>query len=242
MLSILGKITATAAEDLLMNGETRQAIPSTVIRRRSLTRVAYFDGALPDDLAKLLWHRPETLADLGETLQRTGLRLTVRLTWASKQYVLKHYRPSWWHAVRQLVQPSRAWSTWTATHKLADAGIVTPRPVACIENRWGGLRRDSFLMYPYVDGRTLRSYFSGEAKESRPLADNLWRQLGELWQQLAQLRASLADTNTGNFIVCPAGRVWVIDLDKARFHRLAYTADRHQKRGWKQLLRSAAKC
>jgi hypothetical protein len=225
-----------------MSREASVSIAATIVRRRSMTRVAYLDSDLPEDLASILWHRPETLVERGETLQRTGLRWTVRLNWSSREYVLKHYRPSWWHAVRQLVRPSRAWSTWHATHKLADAGVVTPRPVACIENRWGALRRDSFLMYPFVDGRTLRSYFSREAKESRSLADNLWGQLGELWQQLARLQASLADTNTGNFIVCPAGRVWVIDLDKARFHRLAHTADRHQQRGWKQLLRSAAKC
>jgi hypothetical protein len=205
-------------------------------------RVAYFDEALPNDLAILLWQRPETLVDSGETLQRTGLRWTVRVAWGAQQYVVKHYQPTWWHAARQLVRPSRAWSTWAATHKLADAGVVTPRPVACVENRWGSLRRDSFLVYPYVDGRTLRSYFSCEAKESRALANNLWRQLSDLWLQLSQLRASLADTNTGNFIVCPAGRIWVIDLDKACFHRSARIANRHQQRGWKQLLRSAAKC
>jgi thiamine kinase-like enzyme len=56
------------------------------------------------------------------------------------------------------------------------------------------------------------------------------------------LRASLADTNVGNFIVCPGGRLWVIDLDKACFHRLAFTAARQQQRAWEQLLRSAAKC
>jgi hypothetical protein len=97
-------------------------------------------------------------------------------------------------------------------------------------------------MYPYVEGRTLRSYLAAEAKQSRSLAENLWRQLGDLWQRLERLQASLADTNTGNFIVCPNGRLWVIDLDKACFHRLAYMAARHQQRGWNQLLRSAAKC
>lgn len=225
-----------------MNGKTCQSIPSAIICRRSVRRVAYFDGALPDDLAQLLWLDPEALIHSGEMMRRTGLRRTVRVTWGSQQYVLKQYRPTYWHFVRQL--PLRSWasSTFKATFKLINAGVPTPRPVACVENRWGTMRRDSFLMYPYVEGRTLRSYFSCEAKESRSIADNLWRQLGELWIQLAKHRASLADTNTGNFIVCPAGRIWVIDLDKACFHRSANTADRHQQRGWKQLLRSAAKC
>ncbi|MCI0333762.1 MAG: lipopolysaccharide kinase InaA family protein [Planctomycetes bacterium] len=220
----------------------RQHEQSAVSSRRSLTRVAYFEADLPNDLADQMWRDPVSLVNAGETLQRTGLRHTVRVTWGSREYVIKHYQPSWWHAVKQLTSRSRASATCTATQKLADAGISTPRPTACIENRWGMLRRDSFLIYPYVEGRTLRSYFSREAKESRTTAECLWRQLRELWQQLEQQKASLADTNTGNFIVSPAGVLWVIDLDKARFHRMPTAAARYQERGWRQLLRSAAKC
>jgi RIO-like serine/threonine protein kinase len=224
-----------------MPNDTLSSAISPLARRRSFTRVAHFAAPLPDDLMDRLWTDPVSLLENAETLQRTGMRWTVRLTWASQRYVLKHYRPNWMHKAKQFVLPSRAWATWTATHKLADAGIATPRPVACIENRWGKLRRDSFLMYPYVEGRTLRSYFSREARESRSLADNLWQQLDDLWRRLEQLGASLADANTYNFIVCPAGRLWVIDLDKACFHRLAFTAARHQQRGWQKLLRSAEK-
>lgn len=213
-----------------------------VTTRRSITRIAHLASDLPADLAEQLWCDPVALMKHGETLQRTGLRNTVRINWDDKQYVMKHYQPSWWHAVRQLVTPSRAWATASATLKLVDGGVATPRPAACIENRWGALRRDSFLMYPYLEGRTLRSYFKNEAKQSRTVADSLWQQLHELWRRLERLQASLADTNTGNFIVCPEGRIWVIDLDKARFHRHAKSAARHQERGWKQLLRSASKC
>jgi hypothetical protein len=213
-----------------------------VTTRQSFSRVAHLGNELPTGLAEQLWLDPAALMKCGETLQRTGLRNTVRLHWGDRQYVMKHYQPSWWHAVRQLVTPSRAWATASATLKLVDGGIATPRPAACIENRWGVLRRDSFLMYPYLEGRTLRSYFKNEAKQSRTVAESLWQQLHELWGRLQMLQASLADTNTGNFIICPAGRLWVIDLDKARFHRLPKVAAKHQERGWKQLLRSAAKC
>lgn len=225
-----------------MNSKTDQSIQTKIIRRNSLTRVACFDSLLPEDLVDVLWQRPESLAARGETLRRSSLRWTVRLDWGSQLFVLKHYRPTWWHAVRQLTRPSRAWSTWTFTHKLIDGGIATPRPVACIENRWGQLRRDSYLIYPYVAGRTLRSYFSNEAKESQRVADDLWRQLAELWQQLENLQASLEDANTGNFIVCPAGHIWVIDLDRGCIHRLAETARREQQRAWKKLQGSVAKC
>jgi hypothetical protein len=215
---------------------------TAVVGRRSFGRVAIHSAQLADDLAQILWEQPHSLVEMGEPLRIKGVRRTVRLSWGTQHYVLKHYvESSRRHALKRAVQPSRARLTWTVMHKLADAGIATPRPVACIENRFGPLRRDSFLMYPYQEGRTLRSCFAGAARQSHPPAERLWRQLRDLWQRLAQLRASLADTNLGNFIVCPAGRLWVIDLDKARFHRLAYTAAQHQRRGWKQLLRSAGR-
>ena len=220
----------------------QQCSPASVVTRKSIVRAAHFDATAPDSLADFLWRQPERLVREGETLQRSGLRSTVLLTWDHQRYVLKHYRPDWWQAAKGLVQTSRAWSTWTTTRALADAGVATPRPVACIENRWGRWRRDSYLTYPYVEGRTLRSYLSNEAKESPALADDLWRQLSELWLLLAQIRASLADANTGNFIVGSDQRVWAIDLDKARFHRSAHAAGRHLQRAWEQLLRSAAKC
>ena len=220
---------------------TNQKTQPTASVRRSWSRVAILDNAVPTDLADALWTRPNELVALAEPLQCKGVRSTRLLTWASQRYVLKHYlEPSWWHTFKRHIQSSRARATWTVTHRLADAGIATPRPVACVENRLGPLQRDSYLMYPYVEGRTLRSCLAEEAAKSTAL-EHLWDQLGQLWQRLAQLRASLADTNVGNFIVCPAGHLWVIDLDKSRFHRLAHSAARQQERGWKFLLRSAAK-
>lgn len=188
-----------------------------------------------------LWTDPESLISCGNPLQAKGARQTVRLEWNSQPFVLKHYRePTRRHALKQLVLTSRAWKTWSFTHRLVEAGIATPRPVACIENRWGPLRRDSFLMYPYIEGRTLRSCIAEDAKQSPTVRDRLWQQIHELWQRLLELRVSLGDTNLGNFIVSPAGQIWLIDLDKSRFHREPAAAAPHQERAWKQLLRSAA--
>lgn len=215
---------------------------SGFLRRETQLRSAIIDPNLPRDLIEQLWRDPEALIQSGEMMRLTSLRRTVRLTWASQQYVLKQYRPTWWHFVRQLPLSSWSASTFKATIKLINAGVVTPRPVACIENRWGSLRRDSFLMYEYVEGVTLRSYLKAKAKQPRPLAEHLSRQIRDLWQRLEDLRASLDDAHTGNFIVCPAGNLWIIDLDNTRFHRWGHIANRHLRRGQEQFLRSAAKC
>jgi hypothetical protein len=164
----------------------------------------------------------------------------VRLVWTSGTYVVKYYaEQSRRHSLKQLWLRSRARRAWNVSHRMADAGIYTPRPVACIENRIGPLRRDSYMMYPYVEGRTLRSYLVPEARDSRATIEQLWQQLRELWQRLAEHRASLADANVGNYIVAPNGRLWVIDLDKASFFRSSKTAAIHRERSWKQLVRSS---
>lgn len=224
-----------------MAGDTTSLNPAKPIERRSFRRVARFSTSLPDGLIAALWKNPESLVDRGETLQAKGARKTVRLDWDSQPFVLKHYvEPTRRHAIKQLVLPSRAWKTWQFTHRLANAGVATPRPAAFVENRWGVLRRDSFLLYPYIEGRTLRTCIAEDAKQSTTVRDRLWQQIHELWQRLLELRVSLGDTNLGNFIVSPAGQIWLIDLDKSRFHRAAEAAAPHQERAWKQLLRSAA--
>ena len=210
---------------------------------RSWPRVTYFDPSLPTDLADKLWQAPAELLAGGEQLRKRGARHTVRLTWHAQTYVLKHYvEPTRRHALKQLVQSSRAWRTWAFSHRIAELGIATPRPVACVENRWGPLRRDSYLMYPYVEGDTLRHYMAVDAKRSPAIHDQMWQQINQLWQRLVDLRVSLEDTNLGNFIVAPTGQLWLIDLDKSRFYSNPAAAARHQARAWKQLLRGIAAC
>jgi tRNA A-37 threonylcarbamoyl transferase component Bud32 len=224
-----------------VNAARAQTAPREIASRQSFHRAAYYDPLLPHDLVTMLWNDPASLVSRGKPLQAKGARQTVRLEWNSQPFVVKHYRePTRRHALKQLIQPSRAWKTWDFTHRLVEAGVATPRPVACVENRWGLLRLDSFLMYPYIEGRTLRTCIAEDAKQSPTVRDRLWKQIHELWQTLLDLRVSLGDTNLGNFIVSPAGQIWLIDLDKSRFHRAANAAAPHQERAWKQLLRSAA--
>jgi len=101
------------------------------------------------------------------------------------------------------------------------------------------LRLDSYLMYPYVEGHTLRSYFADEAKQTVSMSERIRQQVHELWARLRELKVSLGDAHSGNFVVCPEGQVWLIDLDKSRFHRAAKTAAARQRHAWKKLVKSA---
>jgi hypothetical protein len=200
------------------------------------------DRHLPDDIATLLWQAPDSLVAMGEPLRQVGARSTVKLFWDNEAYVLKHYvEPTLRHSLKQNVSRSRACTTWLTAHKLADAGFSTPRPVAFVENRLGPFRGDSYLLYPYVAGETLRSYLKNDEVQQSSLLSEIREQLVAFWSRLKQMRVSLADTNLKNFIVGDAQRLWVIDVDKVRFHRLTYAAARQHQRGWQQLTRSAQK-
>jgi len=95
-------------------------------------------------------------------------------------------------------------------------------------------------MYPYIEGRTLRTCIAEDAKQSSTVRERLWQQIHELWQCLVDLRVSLGDTNLANFIVSPAGQIWLIDLDKSRFHHAPEAAAPYQERAWRELVQRAA--
>jgi hypothetical protein len=213
------------------------ASPFTIAVRETKSRVAHFDASLPDELIEALWDEPEKLADFGSVLQLKRVRRTVRLIWASRVYVLKHYmEPTWQHAVKHSFQASRARRTWAATHRLADAGIATPRAVACIERRWGQLWTDSFMMYPYVEGQTLTEYFKHRLNSAS--TDCVWQQLQEIWQRLARIRVSLSDSNIRNFILDANDKIWAIDLDRTYNHRSRFITAYYNARTWRRLVQS----
>jgi tRNA A-37 threonylcarbamoyl transferase component Bud32 len=210
-------------------------------RRWSWLRFAYCDRSVPAELEEWLWREPERLVEFGELMRLNRMRRTVHLRWGSRDYVVKHYfEPTRRHALKRTVQQSRAQLTWAAMHRLADLGIATPRPVAYVENRWSVFRGNSFLMYPYIDGRTLGSYLRNDEATAASKLDALCRQFAELWKRLKKIYVSLADPDPSNFIIAPEGRLWLIDLDKTRFHRWAWLAEWHDRRAWDQLIRSTA--
>lgn len=214
-------------------------VTRSAIAVRSQTRVAYYDASLPSDLIEVLWDRPEELVAMGQPLQTKDERRTMVVRWGPQPYVLKHYvEPTWRDAVKHSFLPSQAWRTWSATHRLANGGILTPRPVACIEEPWGSLRRESFLMYPYVEGDTLRTFFSNVSHVRE--TSNVWQQLRAIWQRLAELRITLTDTNVRNFILSPTGKVWVIDLDRTLTHWSDFRTKYFHCLSWERLTRTAA--
>lgn len=147
---------------------------------------------------------------------KDGDRSTVvRLRRDDGDFVLKRYnRKGPVHTATHLLLRSRAAWCWRTGRRLEEVGLRTPRPLAYVERRLGALRFESWLLTPFVDGRTLLEVVQGD-----PSAEALARHaedFGAIWRTLGALRAGHDDMKATNFIVDEAGRLWLIDLDGMR--------------------------
>jgi hypothetical protein len=206
--------------------------------RHSGSRTMHYNNALPDKLIDALWERPEEVIAGGRVMRQTPWRSAVLVESGSQAFVMKQYfSRSLRFCVKQTILGSQALRSYKVGCALADAGVRTPRPVACIDNRWRGLQRDCFLLYPHVEGACLRSSISFGQLNDTDIA-KAWNQLQTLWEQLTALRVGLKDANTGNFIITAEGTLWLIDLDDSCIHRSAILARARLQNRWFQVYRS----
>jgi hypothetical protein len=206
--------------------------------RQSPSRIMHHSGSLPEDFVNSLWERPEEVIAGGNVMRQTHLRSAVLVEHGGQTYVMKHYfERSLRFAVKQTFLGSQAWRSYKVGCALADAGVRTPRPVACIENLRRGFQRDCYLLYPHVEGRSLRSSINAGFMSDVDIA-KAWDQLQTLWQQLSSLRVGLRDANTGNFIITSNGTLWLIDLDDSCIHRSSVIARARLQNRWFQVYRS----
>src|ERR1700704_2360022 len=127
-----------ACEGPPVNAARAQTATREIASRQTFHRAAHYDPSLPHDLVTMLWNNPASLGNPGKRLQAKGARRTVLLEWNSQPFVLKHYRePTRRHALKQLIQPSRAWKTWDFPHRLLQGGGATPPPPAPVAKSWG---------------------------------------------------------------------------------------------------------
>lgn len=206
-------------------------------QRRNLMRLMRIDRSLPTRLAETLWSDPDGLLTSGTMLKDDRRCTVVRLDFGDRQFVLKRYNlrgPL--HTAGHLFLQSRASRCWRFGRKLIQAGVRTPRPLACLEHGFGPLRTRSFLLTEFIPGRSLRDHVDrpgGPFPVSRKIAEEFAR----LWHRLGALRFTHGDMKSTNFLVSEDERLWAIDLDGMRQHRFAATWTRGRTVDWNRFLR-----
>jgi len=173
---------------------------------------------------------------IAENKLSTSVRIKVR----DRDVVIKRYR--WrrgWSGFSRLFRPTRAARCWHFAHRLLEEGVLTPKPLALVEKRWGWLRRDSYYVTEYCAGPSLYEFMQTQADPQ--VLKNIWEQWQVMQQRLTKAHLSHGDTNHQNFLMTDKG-LMLLDLDTMRrhffTHRLTRKKDRDYQRflrGWKQV-------
>ncbi len=218
-----------------------QALPE-VDSRHSMQRSMLHVRGLNASLVELLWGNPDEVVAAAHML-KDGDRCTVgRLEpaysagtgeaagEAAGPLTLKRYNlKGSLHTAIHMPMRSRAMWSWLNGRRLVSAGLPTPMPLACVEERQHRiLRRRSFLLTTFIPGRSLLEVIESREVSNDQLVD-LAKQFTRIWQTLGQLRAGHGDMKASNFIVDARGKLWLIDLDGLRIYSSAALLRRERR-------------
>lgn len=226
-----------------------------VERRRSMRATMFIGASSPRDVVERMWSAADQLianaaARVDQSmLLKDGDRSTVaKIIAGESALVLKRYNPKGGaHTAVHAIMRSRARWCWSNGRRLLAAGLLTPQPLAMLEERRAGiLRLRSYLLTEYVDGESLRALIDSAATPLDRVRD-LARQFATIWQKLGQLRLGHGDMKATNFIVDRDERLWLIDLDGMRQYRSRAMLRRERRsdlarfmRNWQDLPEVAA--
>lgn len=153
----------------------------------------------------------------GDDLLKNGNTCTVvEVVEGERSYILKRYnQKSLGYRLRHLLMTSRALASWSNGHVLRLFGVSTPRPVACLLLKTGGLIRRGYLLMEKADAIPLSKV--DHVRMSDP-AQKIPVAFAQIWWQLGVLDATHGDMKASNLMVDKAGCLTLIDLDSLEFH------------------------
>ena len=192
------------------------------MRRRAFHASLWHDADAPVELLDALWEDPDRLVATAQSLKEGDRCTVVRIDHEGRPVVLKRYnlRGPMHTSVHAVMRSRAAWSLLNA-HRVRRGGLLTPRPLACLETRRGVLRARSFLLTDFIAGPTLLDLVGAGGVASDRL-ERLATSFAGIWQKLGELRLGHGDMKAANFIVGDDDRLWMIDLDGMRRYPPAY--------------------
>src|SRR5215212_7862736 len=189
-----------------------------IAARHSVRRRMTWDSSLPDDVVSALWDGPEDVLRRGSCLQTKARTTVARVDFGSGPYLLKfHHWAGFWKTLSKSLAVSPNRRSFNDGLKLADRGVPTPLPLACVDVRLGPLNTCSYLLTEFVSGTSLyRTMRSGEPDAAA--VDHLARQVADIWQLLDDMQFCHNDLKPENLMIDHDDRVWLIDLENGRWH------------------------
>lgn len=190
-------------------------------RAYSLCRREYHN----QDIQQLLGDPEHFFQNKDSVFLKQGNTCTVKSVLVdNERYVIKRYNPKGIaYELKHKGQISRARKSWINAHLLRFRGILTPEPVALIEQTPALGKRCSYFICKYQPGQNTWDFFCDEKdcdesnidKEKQMVADELIATL----YQLCEYHISHGDLKGSNFLV-HNNKIWVLDLDAMTQHKM----------------------
>jgi tRNA A-37 threonylcarbamoyl transferase component Bud32 len=191
----------------------------------------------------------EFLADPDASLQQADARHLKQgntcTLWTTRvdgrELVVKRYNiKSLGHRFGRAFRNTRAAVSWRNAHRLWMYGILSARPVALIEERFGPLRGRAWYISEFVAGDDAGT-LCGQTSLDQTGIEAAGQQVTGLLAQLALSGISHGDMKATNFILSEQGAV-VIDLDAMRRHVAPESFRRAQRRDLARFMRNWEDC
>lgn len=137
--------------------------------------------------------------------------------------VLRHYLRGGWAAkfshqsyLFTTVSRSRPFREYHLLADLFEQGLPVPRPVAALCEFRGLISSGALLTAVIPSAQTLADILPGQSGDPDPIPD-LWERIGKCIRQFHDAGVWHADLNARNILLDAGLRVFLIDLDRARF-------------------------
>ena len=175
------------------------------------------DGTVtPEVVAQYFMQAPERIRGqrIGQAAGEGGRGLAFKIDIHGQPVVMRHYQRGGMMARfnRQLyfglnATYSRSYEEFDLMTRLANSGVLVPRPLAAMAQRVAGVCFKLALMTRYLDHQGSLATVQSQAA---------WFNAGRAIAQLHYLGVWHADLNVHNILIDREDQAWIIDFDRAR--------------------------
>ncbi len=158
----------------------------------------------------------------------------------NKRYVIKRYNPKGKrYELTHKGRHSRARKSWLNAHLLRFMGILTPEPIALIEQYEKLGQRCSYFICQYQAGVSSWDFFCESSKDKvfieqqQSIADKLLSVL----THLGDYKITHGDLKGSNFLI-DQDKVYLLDLDGMKQHRYQWTFNKSWQRDQQRFLKN----
>ena len=199
---------------------------STFLKIKNASCVAMIDREYLSLDFKILLKNPEVIFTkaTNESLKSGNSSTVIKTTLNQQTFVIKRYNiKNAWHWVRRSFRKTRAANSFRLANLLRLFDIPTPKPIAYIEKRFLGLRKESYFVMEHVTGKTLGEYFQNYQHEDAHFEKIAMRVLA-LIKNITLMGLSHGDLKASNILIANEQPV-LIDLDGMKKYRTQRKAD-----------------